>query len=561
MHAPFLLEFIYLLIAAVIMVPICQAIKLGAVPGFLLAGLAIGPHGLGLIAQVEDISHISEFGVVLLLFLIGMEMKPAFLWKIRRLVFGLGSLQLFLTGGAISAICYYIFHLSVSAALIIGPALALSSTAFVLQLLNEQKSLSSEYGRSSVAVLLFQDLAVVPLLALIPLLSAEQSTDINYSLALAKSVGILALVIVIGRYLLNPILYRIALAANSEVFTATALLIVLGTAYLTEHAGLSMAMGAFLAGLLISDSAFRHQIRAEVQPFRGLLLGLFFMSMGMSLNLEVLSQSPIFILVMVLLLVVIKAVILWPVTKLFNLSKNNGLAVALVLAQGGEFALVLFSLAFQSNLLTQPVFDTLLLIVLISMLVTPILAAIAYHLHLKPNDKIEPTEEIEFQPIVIAGFGRVGRRVGDILSLAGVPYVALESKVTLVKKYQALGMPVYYADVTKPETLHSAGIANAESIIVTVNNSKVATTLVEILNQHYPSIKIYARGHNAPICKQLMDLGAFKVVSENLEASIELSRQLLSSSGFTFEQQDELLTDYRQNYYAEIHSDNVKIDT
>ncbi|MBU2882132.1 monovalent cation:proton antiporter-2 (CPA2) family protein [Psychrosphaera sp. B3R10] len=559
MPSQYLLEFIYLLIAAVIMVPICQAIKLGAVPGFLLAGLAIGPFGLGLIAQVEDVSHISEFGVVLLLFLIGMEMKPAFLWKIRRLVFGQGSLQLVLTGTVITSICYYGFNLDFAASIIIGPALALSSTAFVLQLLNEQKSLSSEYGRSSMAVLLFQDLAVVPLLAMIPLLSADQSSDIHLGYAFLKSIGILALVILAGRYLLNPILYRVAHAANSEVFTASALLIVLGTAYLTEHAGLSMAMGAFLAGLLISDSAFRHQIRAEVQPFRGLLLGLFFMSMGMSLNLDVLSQSPLFIIAMVFALVAIKALILWPISRLFGLNKHNGLAVALILAQGGEFALVLFSIAFNSHILTQSTFDTLLLIVLISMLVTPILAAIAYKLHLKPSDKPLEQKEIEFQPIVIAGFGRVGRRVGDILSLAGVPYVALESEVSLVKKYQALGMPVFYADVTKPETLHSAGIANAESIIVTVNDSEVATTLVEILSQHYPSIKIYARGHNAPICKKLMDLGAYKVVSENLEASIELSRQLLLSSGFTFEQQDELLTDYKQDYYEQVHPDNAKV--
>lgn len=554
----FLLEFIYLLIAAVIMVPICQAIKLGAVPGFLLAGLLIGPFGLKLIDSVEDISHISEFGVVLLLFLIGMEMKPAFLWKIRRLVFGLGSLQLFLTGAAISGICYFIFGLSGAASILIGPALALSSTAFVLQLLNEQKALSSNYGRSSMAILLFQDLAVVPLLALVPILSVGQSSEVDLGMAILKSIGILTIVIVAGRYLLNPILYRVAHAANSEVFTASALLIVLGTAYLTEHAGLSMAMGAFLAGLLISDSAFRHQIRAEVQPFRGLLLGLFFMSMGMSLNLEVLAQSPFFIGAMVIVLVAIKALILWPVTRLFSLNKNNGLAVSLILAQGGEFALVLFSLAYQGQILTQPVFDTLLLIILISMLVTPLLAAMAYKLHLKPTDIVHEQGEIEYQPIVIAGFGRVGRRVGDILSLAGVPYVALESEVSLVKKYQALGKPVFYADVTQPETLHSAGIADADSIIVTVNDPEVATTLVEVLNHHYPAMKIYARGHNAPICKKLVELGAFKVVSENLEASIELSRQLLSSSGFTFEQQDELLADYKHNYYDQVHPDNAK---
>ena len=291
MHNPLILEMIYLLLAAVFMVPLCQAIGLGAVPGFLLAGILIGPSVLGLISDVAHIAHISEFGVVLLLFVIGMEMKPSFLWKIKRLVFGLGSLQVLLTSLIIILISRFLLGLDWPAAIIIGCALSLSSTAFVLQILTQQKSLNTEFGRSSVAVLLMQDLAMVPLLALIPLLS--ESTGVSHSIgyAVLQSVGIIVAVIMVGKYLLNPLLYRVAKSANAEVFTATAVLIVLGTAYLTEIAGLSMAMGAFLAGLLISDSAYRHQIKAEVQPFRGLLLGAFLSPFYISLLLGAQSLS------------------------------------------------------------------------------------------------------------------------------------------------------------------------------------------------------------------------------------------------------------------------------
>lgn len=552
MHSGYLLEFIYLLLAAVVAVPIAQAIRLGAVPGFLLAGLAIGPFGLGLIKNVNDIAHIAEFGVILLLFIIGMEMKPAFLWKIRRLVFGLGSLQIAVTGAVISAVCYWGFGLSANASILIGPALALSSTAFVLQLLTEQKALSSEFGRSSIAILLMQDLAVVPLLALIPLLSSAGDIQGNIGIALLKSLGILIAVIAIGRYLLNPILHRVALSANSEVFTASAILIVIGTAYITEHAGLSMAMGAFLAGLLISDSSYRHQIRAEVQPFRGILLGIFFMSMGMSLNLDKLFESPLLIVALVALLIAIKVAILWPLTKAFGLDSKRSLATALILGQSGEFALVLFSLAFQAEIFSQDTFYTLLLVVLISMLVTPLLAIFANKANKSEVVLEDAPEEIAPSPIVIAGFGRVGRSVGQVLERAGLPYVALDSNAAQVKKYQQLGHPVYFGDVTKPETLHSVGITHANSIIVTVNEPEAATALVEVLHLTHPDVKIYARGHAAEICRELKHLGAYKAVSENIEASLELSRHLLQDAGYSIEEQNDCLESYKHDYYQQL---------
>jgi len=556
LQSDFLLEIIFLLTAAVIAVPICQALKLGAVPGFLIAGVVVGPFALGLIHNVEHITHISEFGVVLLLFVIGMELKPSFLWQIKRLVFGFGSLQVLLSGTVISAICYYAFALSLPASIIIGPALALSSTAFVLQLLTDQKSLNTEYGRTSVAILLLQDLAVVPLLALIPLLSTHGTSDTHLGLAFIRSISILIAVILVGRYLLNPILHKVAASANSEVFTASAVLIVIGTAYLAELAGLSMAMGAFLAGMLISDSAYRHQIRAEIQPFRGLLLGLFFMSMGMLLNLDKLIEEPLLVTGLVIALLAVKIAILYPLSKLFNLETKRGLAVSLILAQSGEFALVLFALAEKANILDTHTFDILLLVVLISMLITPILGYLANRFNKSSKTITSTTELPDNAGIVIAGYGRVGRAIGDILTMANQPFIAIDENATTVAHYRKLGVPIYFGDVTKPVVLKSAGIKHAKYMIVTVNESETAKTLVESIHKQVPDLTIYARGHDGDSCYQLMQLGATNAVSENIEASLELSRLVLThfeldTDDMTLEQLDILLNDYKTSYYKQ----------
>ena len=296
MGLAYLTDIIILLAAAVVAVPLARVIGLGTVPGFLLAGIVVGPSVLGLIDNSEEISHLAELGVVLLLFIIGIELKPSRLWVMRRLVFGLGTMQVLVTGALITLAAALLFSLPMRSALLIGSALALSSTAFVLQLLTEQKMLMSGYGRDSIAILLFQDLAVVPLLALVSMLAMpELSVTEDVGLALLEGLVILALIILGGRYLLQPILHRVAVFGSPELFTATAVLLVLGTATLTAQIGLSMAMGAFVAGLLVADSDYRHQVVAEIQPFRGLLIGLFFMSMGMALSLEHLFNAPLMV--------------------------------------------------------------------------------------------------------------------------------------------------------------------------------------------------------------------------------------------------------------------------
>ena len=555
MISTYLVDIIILLIAAVVAVPFFQAVKLGAVPGFLIAGVIVGPYGLGLISNIGDIGNLAEIGVVFLLFVIGIELKPSRLWQMRRLVFGLGTLQVLLTGVLLGGMGYVFFGIPLRAAILVGPALALSSTAFVLQLLSEQKLLTSVYGRTSISVLLLQDLAVVPLLALVSLIAVpELSIGEDIGLALAESLLILGLVVLLGRYLLHPILHRVALSGNPEVFTASAVLIVLGTALVAEHAGASMAMGAFLAGLLISDSSYKHQIKAEIQPFRGLLLGLFFMSMGMSFNLSLLLENPMLSFGVVSLLIIVKAVVLYPIAYLFRLGVNNSFAVALVLAQSGEFALVLFSLANQSNLLTDELFQQLLLVVLLSMLATPGLAHLAYRLiNTQSISRIRSTEGPTAAPIVLAGFGRVGRQIGEILSIAGKPFVALDSDALIVQKERANGHPVFYGDVRKPELLKAAGASNAQIIIVTLNDPDATEEVVSSLRKTYPEINIYARGHSLSQCRELRRVGASGAVSENIEASLELARLALLTIGINKDKQEIILRDFRRKYRAQIN--------
>ena len=558
----YLLDLLWMLVTAVIVVPLFQTARLGTVPGFVVAGLLVGPAGLGLIDNVDEIIHFAEIGVVLLLFLVGIELKPSRLWLMRRQVFGLGTAQVVLTGFLLVAVALFVFGLPLRSAVLIGPALALSSTAFVLQILSEQRALGTTYGRAALSVLLLQDLAVVPLLALVPLLAVDgMSVSQDIGLALLESLAILALVVIAGRYVLHPLLHRVARAGSPEVFTASALLIVLGAALATEHAGLSMAMGAFLAGLLISESAYRHQVIAEIQPFRGLLLGVFFMSMGMVLNLDLLWANPLGAIGLTAVLIVLKVLVLMPLARLSGLPGRTAMAVALLLAQSGEFALVIFALAAQNNLLRTEIFQFLLLVVLLSMLVTPALAKLAQRLLAGGaiNEAMEwagggVVEEDEEAPVVLAGFGRVGRRIGEIFTRAGVPFLALDSDAALVGRERAQGSPVYYGDLGQPGVLKSVGAADARLIIVTLNDAELTRKLVAALRTQYPKVRIFARGHNIEACRALNRLGAAGVVSENVEASMELSRMAMDGVGIDAARSEEVLDAFRKRYNEQIHN-------
>jgi len=551
----YLYDIIVLLIAAVIIVPVFQVARLGAVPGFLVAGVVVGPSGLGLIGNVSDIIHIAEIGVVLLLFVIGIELKPTRLWLMRRLVFGMGVIQVLFTGCVLAALGYYFFGLSLRVSLLVGPALALSSTAFVLQILAHQKLLTSHQGRASLAVLLLQDLAVVPLLALVPLLAVpELSIGTDVGIALAESLVILALVVVVGRYLLNPVLHRVAASDNPELFTASAVLIVLGASLATEKAGLSMAMGAFLAGLLISDSSYKHQVQAEILPFRGLLLGLFFMSMGMSVNLDLLFDNPISLVAVTLSLMTLKAAILFPLALVFGLSRKSSLAVGLLLAQSGEFAMVLFALARQNDLLTEALFQQLLLVVLLTMVATPVLAQIARRL--AASQRMEDTGDSEQPtpaPVVVAGFGRVGGRVGEMLQAAGISFVALDCDPSVVAVERKKGHPVFYGDVCQPGLLRTIGATGSKVIIVTLNDPLSTKKVITSLKELYPGFSIYARGHDLETCRELRRLGATGVVSENIEASVVLARMTMAKMGVEEKAAEDMLFEFQHKYQEQIN--------
>ena len=554
MSLAYLTDIIILLTAAVVAVPLARVIGLGTVPGFLLAGILVGPSVLGLIDNAEEIRHLAELGVVLLLFIIGIELKPSRLWLMRRLVFGLGALQVVVTGALITLAAAFLFGLPMRSALLIGPALALSSTAFVLQLLTEQKMLMSGYGRGSIAVLLFQDLAVVPLLALVSLLAVpELSVTADVGLALVEGLVILALIILGGRYLLQPILHRVALFGSPEVFTATAVLLVLGTATVMAQIGLSMAMGAFVAGLLVADSEFRHQVVAEIQPFRGLLIGLFFMSMGMALSLDHLVDAPLLMIGLVLLLMALKAGVLFLLALLFARSSRNALAVSLLLAQSGEFALVLFGVAFESGLLETVLFQQLLLVVILSMLMTPPLAKLAHRLALAvktDNAVAMAADEDDDEPtILLAGFGRVGRRVGQILEMRGIRYAAVDNNAALVQRERQQGRKVFYGDARQLDVLRSMGAAEARLVVVTVDDFRTNEEVVETLRASFPELKIIVRGHDLEHCIRLTERGAGLTVSENLEASIALAQEALVIAGEGRAEIDDAVDRFRQEYY------------
>ncbi|HEB95901.1 MAG TPA: potassium transporter KefC [Sedimenticola thiotaurini] len=561
MSTAYLTDIVVLLAAAVVAVPLARAIGLGVVPGFLVAGIVMGPSMLGLIDNREEIAHLAEFGVVLLLFVIGIELKPARLWAMRRLVFGLGALQVLVTGALIGMVAHYLFGIDTRASILIGPALALSSTAFVLQLLTEQGMLESSYGRTSIAVLLFQDLAVVPLLILVSFLGATELTiseDIGF--AVLEAVIILALIVAGGRYLLQPVLHRVARFGSPEVFTASAALLVLGTALLMERIGLSMAMGAFVAGLLVADSEYRHQIVAEIQPARGLLLGLFFMSMGMSMDLAGFFDRPFVSLGLVLLLMIGKALLIWPLARLFGSPSGTARATALLLAQSGEFALVLFAVAADSALLADGLFQQLLVVVVLSMLATPPVAALAHRLATARSRQPAgamgepPGGEAASARTMIIGFGRVGRRVGRILELCHQPYVALDIDVVTVDEARRAGKPVYYGDARQPEVLNSMGLDRMEQAVVTVDDYGVAEQLVAGLHRDHPDLRILARGRDLDHCRLLRRSGAAVTVSENLEASIALAQGVLTQLEVGQEEAERMIEQFRETYYRQ-HTD------
>lgn len=527
------------LAAAVIAVPLAQRLGLGSVLGYLGAGMVIGPWGLGLIGEVEEVLHIAELGVVLLLFVIGLEMQPKRLWALRKTIVGLGGLQVVLTATALGLLAFWALALPPATAAVLGLALALSSTAFGLQLLSERRELTARHGRAAFGILLFQDLAVIPILALLPLLAAgaESMSLTGALLETARVATVLAAMVVGGHYLLRPIFRLVAATRMPEVFTAWALLVVLGTAVLMARLDMSVALGAFVAGVLLADSEYRHELEADIDPFKDLLLGLFFIAVGMSINLGLLLAQPWSLLGLTLALLALKGAVLYGIGRRQGLEPAAARNLAATLPQGGEFAFVILAAAVAAGILDRSLSDRVVAVVTLSMLATPLLVTATARLnrrlaaaveHAAPDFDVpeEPTH-----PVILAGFGRVGQIVARVLRAKNVGFVALElnpDQVDFVRRY---GDKIYYGDATKPELLRAAGIDQARVLVLTVGDPETSVRIARAVREHHPHIKIVAAARNRRHAYALINAGVDHVLRETFLSSLELSVETLKVLG------------------------------
>src|SRR6202522_2482596 len=522
------------LAAAVIAIPIFRYFKLGSVLGYLAAGIIIGPACLGLISRIDATEHIAEFGIVLLMFVIGLELQPSRLWVMRKSIFGLGLAQVLAPTLGLGSAAYFGFEQTWQSALIIGFGLSMSSTALVLQLLAERGQLNSHYGRSAFSVLLFQDIAVLPALALLPLLGVATAKTAGPGGWLAvKFVAVLATAVIGGRYVLRPMLRIVAATRVSEAFTAAGLLVVIATALLVSQVGLSLSLGAFLAGVLLADSEFRHELEADIEPFKGLLLGLFFISVGMSANLGLVREKPFLIIGLTVGLVVFKILVLWAIGRISGLSENASRGLAISLPSGGEFAFVLFGVAAGLRIIDPQVADLLVLVVTASMILSPVLLAL-YDVTFKENEsdgRPFDTPVNLYPKVIIAGFGRFGQIVGRILAAKQIAFTALEASQTQVDFLRRFGNQVFYGDASRLELLRAAHAENAQGFVLAIDDVEASVKTAQLIRQYFPHLKIYARARNRQHAFRLMDLDVRYIIRETLVSSLEMSVQVLEALG------------------------------
>lgn len=543
------------LLAAVIAVPLAKRLQLGAVLGYLFAGVVIGPQVLGWVGDPQSVSHISELGVVLLLFIIGLELSPKRLWVMRKAVFGVGLAQVLLTAVVIGAVALLAFGQPLNSAVVLGLGLALSSTAFGLQSLAERKELNSPHGRLAFAILLFQDIAAIPLIAMVPLLAggggdAGEGSTLDHSL---RVLGSIAVVVIGGRYLLRPVFRIVARTGLQEVSTATALLVVIGTAWLMELAGVSMALGAFLAGLLLADSEYRHELESQIEPFKGLLLGLFFISVGMGANLGLLLESPALVLGLTVLLIGIKLPLLVLIGRLAGgLGRLSAVRLGIVLAAGGEFAFVVFKIGREQGLFDARLYDTLLLTITLSMALTPLLLLLCARLLRTKTPPVEVPEQYreidsDAPRVVIAGMGRMGQIVARILRAQKISFVALDTSVESIEFSRSFGhLPVFYGDPLRPEILRAAKVEQAEYFVIATDEPEINIKTAELVHRLYPHVKIIARARNRQHVHRLVDHGA-QAVRETYYSSLEITRRTLVGLGLSQSQADARINRFKRH--------------
>lgn len=541
-------EIILFLATAGVVVPVFHRLRISPVLGFLGAGALLGPYGLGrlvgeapwlswiTIANRDEIAHLAEFGVVFLLFMIGLELSWERLRVLRRLVFGLGSLQVAACTAAIAGIVH-LLGVDAAPALLVGVALALSSTAIVIPVLSEQKRLSSPTGRASFSVLLFQDLAVAPVLFTITVLGARtgEGFGVAFALALAQAAVAIVIIVGLGRLALRPLFHLVAATRSAELFMATSLLVVMATGLFAALSGLSMALGAFIAGLLLAETEYRRAIEATIDPFKGLLLGVFFVSVGMGLDLSRLLADPVLILAGAAGLIALKAAIVVALGLAFRLPRPVALDMSLLLGPAGEFAFVILGLAAGVALVPYEVAQPALVVATLTMIAIPLLARIGRGLRRSLERRVEAPAEPPPTPergrVIIAGFGRVGQLVGEMLTRHGVGYLAIDSDPALVRRQRADGKPVYFGDSGSADFLRRCGIDTARGFVVTIDPSMATATAVAAARGERPDLTIVARARDAKHASTLYDLGVDDAVPENFEASLQLSEAVLVDIG------------------------------
>ncbi len=542
-HSSWLTNSLIYLAAAVIVVPLSKALGLGSIIGYLAAGIAIGPWGLGLVTDVQSILHFAEFGVVLMLFLVGLELEPDRLWSMRRPIFGWGSVQVFACAAALLIASLAVFtwtagtNYSWKVLLVAALGLALSSTAIALQVLGERNQLATPSGQSAFAVLLFQDVAAIPILAMLPLLAAAGAdNDTNAWIEAAKAIGAIVAIVVGGRLLMRPLFRWIARSKTPEIFTAAALLLVVAIAALMQFVGLSMALGAFLAGVLLAESEYRRELETDIEPFKGLLLGLFFIAVGMSIDFGVLLQSPWLIAGVVITFMALKAAVIYTMARAMKLAYQERPIFTLMLAQGGEFAFVVFQQAQGLKIFTPELSSQLIGAVAMSMLLSP-LVLVAIDKLLLPRyancgaTKMDEISEQQQSPIIVAGIGRYGQIILRILAANGYKATVLDHDAEQVEGLMRFGYRAFYGDATRLDLLRTAGAATAKVLIVAIDNVDQSLEIVDICKEHFPKLQLVVRARNVQHFYQLRVKGVTLIQRETFESSLLSAQDVLQALG------------------------------
>lgn len=546
----FFFQAIIYLTAAVVCVPVAKKLGLSSILGYLFAGIIIGPFVLGFIGQEgQDIMHFAEFGVVMMLFLIGLELEPQKFWRMRRFIVGMGGLQVVGTAAVLFIACSIVLRWEWQATLAISLALTLSSTAIVMQTLKEKALTKTSMGRSSFAILLFQDIAVIPIMAILPLLAVSNISNENIGQSLISSLdgwlqtlivfGTIGAVYLGGRFVIVPILHVVAKTRLQELFTATALLLVVGVSFIMQMVGLSPALGAFMAGVVLANSEFRHELEGDIAPFKGLLLGLFFIGVGASINFQIIMADPIFIIAFCTIFNIIKFFVLLGIGKLYKKSSDQNLLFSFALSQAGEFGFVILSFSTQLNLMTTELANQMMAVIAMSMIGTPFLLLINEkwidpYFGVKERvrrRKFDTIDEDESNDVIIAGFGNFGSTIGRLLKTNGIKATVLDMDSDRVESLRKLGFKVYYGDASRLELLKAAGCENAKLFIAAIDNPSANLKVVEMIKKHFPHLRILARARSRSDAFEMVDMGINDFYRESLYSAVHLGVDALVELG------------------------------